>query len=216
MFISSHMTPSPVTIGPDLAVVTALELLERHDFRHLPVVDEANRLLGMVTDRDLRSAGPSSVLSTAEQELVLDRVKEARVGGIMSTDLVWLQLHSTLDDALLLFRRRRVGALPVVDDEERLAGIFSRGDLMAAYSVLFGLGEKGTTMVTLEDSGAGGDLAGLVAALEERRIRFTRLIRTEGDAGGPARIYLRISSFNLGPVRRLIRDAGFSLHQPGN
>ena len=215
MFISSHMTSSPVTIGPEQTVVAALELLEQHDFRHLPVVDGAGRLLGMVTDRDLRSACPSSVLSTSEQELVLDRVKGARVRAIMSTDLVRLHPDSTLDDALLLFRRRPVGALPVVDDQGRLEGIFSLTDLMNAYSRLFGLGEKGSALVALEDRADGGDLAGLVAALEKQGIRFTRLVRARGE-GGRARIYLRVSSLNMTLVHRVAREAGFALYLPAN
>ncbi len=213
MFIISHMTPSPVTIGPEQTVVAALELLEQHDFRHLPVVDGSGRLLGMVTDRDLRSACPSSMLSTPEQELVLDRVKDARVRAIMSTSLVRLHPDSTLDDALLLFRRRSVGALPVVDDGDMLAGIFSLTDLLNAYSRLFGLAEKESTLVALEDRADGGDMAGLVAALERSGIRFTQLVRTS-DGQGRGRIYLRVSSLGMKLVHRVIREAGYALYRP--
>ncbi len=214
MFITSYMTPSPVTIGPDETVVAALNLLEGHDFRHLPVVDGRRRLLGMVTDRDLRSACPSSVLSTSEQELILDRVKDTKVRQIMSTDLACLHPDSTLDDALLLFRRHRFGALPVVVEEERLVGILSLNDLMDAYSDLFGLGEKGSTLLALEVPGHDVALAGLVAVLEKNNIHCTRLVRTGGTGKDPARIYLRLSSYNMVLVRKLIRKAGFSLYQP--
>jgi len=214
MFIISYMTPSPVTIGPDETVVAAVDLLEGHDFRHLPVVDGMGRLLGMITDRDLRSACPSSVLSTSEQELILDRVKDTKVRQIMSTDLACLHPDSTLDDALLLFRHHRIGALPVVAEEERLVGILSLNDLMDAYSDLFGLGEKGSTLLALEVPGRGVALAGLVAVLEKNNIRCTRLIRTGGTGRDPARIYLRLSSCNMVLVRKLIRKAGFSLYQP--
>ncbi len=214
MYISFYMTLSPVTIGPDHPVVSALELLEQHDVRHLPVVDDEGRLLGMVTDRDLRSARPSSVLSSAEQELVLDRVKGALVHSIMSTDLVRLHPCSTLDDALLLFRRRRVGALPVVDSAGKVVGIFSLQDLMIAYSRLFGLGEKGSALVALEEPSDGGNLATLVATLEKRGIRFNRLVRTGHDASGGARIYLRVCSLNMALVQKAVEEAGFSLFTP--
>ncbi len=61
MFIHYHMTPEPVAMHPEETVAQAIEILEHHSFRHLPVVDEESVLLGMVSDRDLRSALPSTV-----------------------------------------------------------------------------------------------------------------------------------------------------------
>jgi acetoin utilization protein AcuB len=72
----------------------------------------------------------------------------------MSVDCVGLTPESTLDDALLLFDRDRMGALPVLDDG-RVVGIFSSRDLLAAYKELFGVGEKGSVLLAIEDDGHG-------------------------------------------------------------
>ncbi len=142
MYISRHMTKDPITISPAMNLPEARALLNDYLFRHLPVVDEQGTLVGMLTDRDLRSAYPSSVLSDSESRLVYERVEKTEVAEIMSTDCVSLAPDSTLDDALYLFEQDQLGALPVLEDGQ-VVGIFSIRDLTAAYKTSFGVGEKG-------------------------------------------------------------------------
>ena len=214
MFIQYSMTPEPVTISPDMLVTEAVNVLTEHRFRHLPVVDDENRLLGMVTDRDLRSACPSSVLGNEDRAHVMGLVGSTQVQSIMSKDFMVLQPVSTLDDALLLFKSRSVGALPVVDNQGRVVGIFSLNDLMAAYRRLFGLGEKGSVLMAIEDNDDPLALSRLVRALEEKQVQFTRLIRTEGKGKEPAMIYLRINTMNIRSVHRIVEEVGFTVHVP--
>jgi len=171
-------------------------------------------LLAMVTDRDLRSACPSSVLSHDDRAQVLEKVKETRVREIMSTDYVTLHPTSTLDDALLLFKTRSIGALPVVDDQNRVQGIFSLNDMMAAYRRLFGLGEKGSVLVAIEDAEDRPPLGVLVTALERENVVFTRLIRALGEGREPDMLYLRVNTMNIRSVHRIIEQAGFTVHLP--
>jgi len=215
MFVSYYMTPEPLTIAPEMSVVEAAELLRNRSFRHLPVVAENDVLQGMVTDRDLRSACPSSMLEEEERQKILDRVGTLPVRTIMSRDFVSLQPDSTLDDALLCFKTRSIGALPVVDSRERVVGIISLNDMMAAYRSLFGLGEKGSMLVSIEDSGDSDLLSRLVLALEQANITCTRLVRSAGVAGRePAAVYLRVNTFKLSSVHRIIEDAGCTLLLP--
>ena len=214
MFIQYSMTTDPVTIGPDLPVTETAAMLSREKFRHLPVVDKDGKLLGMVTDRDLRSACPSSMLNTKERERVLEKVKDITIRQIMSTDFVVLQPTATLDDALLLFKTRSIGALPVVDDKNTVVGIFSLNDMMAAYRRLFGLGEKGSVLVAIEDFGEQAELGTLVNALEKENVFFTRLIRAQGQGREPDMLYLRVNTMNIRAVHRIIEEAGFHVHIP--
>jgi acetoin utilization protein AcuB len=197
-----------------MPVTEAAVMLNRKNFRHLPVVDEGNRLLGMVTDRDLRSACPSSMLSSEERQQVLEKVKETKIREIMSTDFVSLQPTSTLDDALLLFKTRSIGAMPVIDNQGKVVGIFSLNDMMTAYRRLFGLGEKGSVLVAIEDGGGQVRLGDLVHALEKEKVPFTRLIRAEGQGREPAMLYLRVNTMNIRTVHRIIEETGFTVHVP--
>ena len=212
MYIRNHMSPEPTSIGPDATIAEARAILAPRTFRHLPVVDSDRRLVGMLTDRDLRSALPSSVLSPEAREAHLAVLDAQPVRAIMSTTLSSLHLDSTLDDALYLFERQRVGALPVLDHEERLVGIFSDRDLLRAYKNLFGLGERGSCLVVVEDDGQPRPLTRIVQALEEYNINFTRLLRpiTRPDSFSAALIYLRVNTFNITAVHRALSEAGFT------
>ncbi|GAB4345060.1 MAG: acetoin utilization AcuB family protein [Desulfobulbaceae bacterium] len=214
MYVHYYMTREPLTISPETRVGEAEKLLATRGFRHLPVVDGEGRLAGMVTDRDLRSALPSSLKGGDDREAELSRVREQPVSDIMSTRTMVLRTVSTLDDAMLFFEKRSVGALPVLDAEDRVVGILSFTDLMKAWKSLFGLGEKGAFIIGLE-ADPDRSLTPLVQALEEAGVPFSRLVRTDGSGREPAMIYLRVQTYNVRSVHAAIGKAGFRVHQPG-
>ncbi len=211
MYISRHMTSDPITVSPDMLLPEARSLLNDYHFRHLPVVDRLGMLVGMLTDRDLRSAYPSSVISDSERRLVYERVEKTTVSEIMSTDCVSVGTDSTLDDALFLFDRDQLGALPVLDDG-RVIGIFSNRDLNAAYKSLFGVGEKGAVLIGLQDDGSPNIMTRIVTLLEKEQIPFTRVLRIHNKNEGDT-IYLRINTFKIAAVLNLLEDGGFAVKQ---
>ena len=136
MFVTSFMSKTVTTVTPDVLLSQVKDLLSKGNFRHLPVIDDSGKLTGILTDRDLRSAYPSALMEENERIDYLKRFKEMRVEEIMTEATARLTLKSTLDDALLLFDRSKVGALPVVDDEQKVVGLLSIRDLLAAYKQL--------------------------------------------------------------------------------
>jgi acetoin utilization protein AcuB len=206
MYISRYMIREPLTATPEMPLPEARRLLNENHFRHLPVVDGGGKLVGMITDRDLRSAYPSSVLTESERQLVYERVEKATVADIMSVDCLSLTPESTLDDALLFFDRAGVGALPVLEDG-RVVGIFSSRDLLVAYKELFGVGEKGSVLLGIEDDGQGSLMTRIVTLLEYHEIPFTRVLRIQDEEKGN-RIYLRLNTFKIASVVHLLREAG--------
>jgi len=209
MYISRHMTTDPLTVHPTMLLPEARALLNDYQFRHLPVVDEKGELVGMLTDRDLRSAYPSSVLSDSESRLVYERVEQTEVSEIMSSECISLTPDSTLDDALFLFDRDRLGALPVLDNGQ-VVGIFSIRDLTSAYKLSFGLGEKGAVLIGINDDGSPTIMTRLVTLLEEEKIPFTRVLRIASKSEGGS-IYLRINTFKIAAVLNLLEENGFSV-----
>ncbi len=214
MFITQHMTRNPVTVSPETLLPAVREILKSGKFRHLPVVDAENHLVGIVTDRDLRSASPSSVLSGERLKACHADFDQTAVSAIMSRAFFTLNPMSTLDDALILLDREKIGALPVVDQEQRVIGMFSMRDLMGAYRRLFGLGERGSAMIVVEHDGKRKPLSRIAKVLEEHNIRFTRLIRTEAEGTAAERIYLRVNTYNISAVHQALGEAGFSVVLP--
>lgn len=206
MYISRFMVKEPLTATSDMKLPEARRLLNVNRFRHLPVVDCQGQLLGMITDRDLRSAYPSSMLSENERVAAYERIKDTTVADIMSVDCIGLTPESTLDDALLLLDRMKVGALPVLEGGQ-VVGIFSSRDLLTAYKELFGVGEKGSVLLGIEDDGEKGFLTRIVNLLEQHDIPFTRLLRFRDVENGD-RIYLRLNTYKIASVVNLLREAG--------
>lgn len=211
MYISRHMTSDPITVSPDMLLPEARSLLNDYHFRHLPVVDAQGMLVGMLTDRDLRSAYPSSVISDSERRLVYERVEKTAVSEIMSTDCVSVGTDSTLDDALFLFDRDQLGALPVLENG-RVIGIFSNRDLNAAYKNLFGVGEKGAVLIGVQDDGSPNIMTRVVTLLEKEKIPFTRVLRIHNKNDGDT-IYLRVNTFKIAAVLDLLEEGGFTIKQ---
>ncbi len=213
MFVTGFMTPNPLTISPETLVPEARKILKERHFRHLPVTDPEGHLLGIVTDRDIRSAYPSSILTGEERRKILEKVENSSVDTVMSTKLSSLNINSTIDDALILLERQNVGALPVLDDEGKVVGIFSIRDLMRAYGELFGLYEKGSALVSVR-AFEETDISRLVRVLENRGIPFTRVIRARdlsSNSPEEAMIHIRVQTMQLSSIKKVLREEGFQV-----
>lgn len=130
MKVEDVMTREPLTIGPDVPVRTARELMRDKAIRHLPVVDPTGRLLGMLTDRDLKHAAFMPALSE-QLGWPASRLKAPRVRDLMTWTVVTTTPDATLTQAGLTIFERRIGCLPVVA-EGRLVGILTDRDILKA------------------------------------------------------------------------------------
>jgi acetoin utilization protein AcuB len=137
MQVEQWMNRDVVTVGPDDSFRTAMRLIRQKGIRHLPVV-EGKRLVGIVTDRDLRQASPSGATSLGIHELhyILEKLT---VREIMAKQVVTIRPDQTVEEAALMLLAHRIGGLPVVQDGE-LAGIITETDLLQALLQLRGTG----------------------------------------------------------------------------
>lgn len=129
MNVSEIMTKEVVTLQEEQSLREALGLLQRHRIRHVPVVS-GTRLIGIVTDRDLKRATPS-LLSGIDRE-AFDRVlDETRVGQVMTRNPYTVTPSMSLKDAAKILIDQRFGALPVIE-AGKLIGIITETDLLKA------------------------------------------------------------------------------------
>jgi CBS domain-containing protein len=129
--VKERMSRNPVTIKPDDALKDAMWKMEHGHFRHLPVVDENNKLIGMLTDRDARLIRPSLVFvdkNDAAVQLWSIAVQQAAV-----FDPVRVKPEATLKEAAELMLRWHIGGLPVVDDHEKVVGMITYTDLLREF-----------------------------------------------------------------------------------
>jgi len=213
MYIYEYMTADPITISSATLLPEARQILNEYGIRHLPVIDSERRLIGIVTDRDLRSAYPSSVSSKPEAVLAFEQVLKTTVEDIMTTSCATLMPDDSIDDALMIFDCEKVGGIPIVSEENVVLGIFSLPDLTAAYSKLFGIAEEGSILVGVEDDGREHILSELVTLLDQNHIPLTRLIRLV-EKKGVAKIFMRITSLRPVEIYKLLKSKRFVLLEP--
>lgn len=213
MYISEYMTSDPITISSAVFLPEARRILNEFHIRHLPVVDRENKLVGIVSDRDLRSAYPSSVTSRGDKILAFEQVEKTTVADMMTTTCSTLGPDATLDDALLIFDRDKVGGIPVVSEDNVVLGMFSLLDLTAAYRKLFGMAEEGSVLIGIEDDDRDNILSELVILLEQNGILLTRLIRLV-EQNEVTKIFMRINSRKPVEVYKLLKSKGFNFLEP--
>ncbi len=127
MRVADIMTPNPVTVTPKNAIRTAINLMREGGFRRLPVVDRG-KVVGIITDRDLRRAAnsPYVVREKWYDNFVLDHIE---VGAVMTSDPITVSPDTNLAEATRLMREHKIGGLPVVKDGQ-LVGIITETDLL--------------------------------------------------------------------------------------
>jgi acetoin utilization protein AcuB len=137
MLVIERMTTQPVTIRGETLVQEALEVLQERQLRHLPVVDEDDSLVGIVSEKDLLRAKAGTP-----------------VGKIMTREVVTVTEYTALEEAARIMADHKISSLPVMRNG-RLVGIITETDLFRIFLELLGAREKGVrlTMLIPEEKG---------------------------------------------------------------
>ncbi len=149
--LSAVMTRGPATVEEAAPISDAAAEMAAGGFRHLPVVDAAGVLVGMISERDLRARLGTDVARFADAtvDVLAEPVLDA-----MTPDPVSLPPTATLAQALEVFADERVGAIPVVDDGDRPVGIVSYVDLLGMIRELSELAARHAAARAEERAGA--------------------------------------------------------------
>lgn len=130
MIANDIMTENPMTADDRMTIGEALELFQTLEVRHLPVVNPAGELIGMLSDRDLRNSNiPYTLQKSLEPEA--RRTDAIRLVDVMSSDVVSVTTEADVDEIIDLMLEHRVGALPVIEPSTgELVGIVSYVDVL--------------------------------------------------------------------------------------
>ncbi len=213
MFVSSSMVKKVVTIDKDRSVFEAQETMAAHNIRHLPVIDPENRVQGIITDRDIRSAMPYRLLKEPDRQEEREKLQTLTVGEIMSKNPKTISPMDTIQDALLLIQRAKVGAFPVVDDQGILKGILSVRDLLRAFINVMGIGEPGTLIGIIVEEKVG-QLKRIVDVITQENISFGSVLVARYWDEGKRAVFVYLLTNNVVRVKAKLRDMGFTLLDP--
>lgn len=213
MFVSERMSTDLITALPDLKIAEARNLMHERGIRHLPVVDEKGLLLGMVSDRDVRSAMPSTLLKKPDYEITLAKIMNFPIADIMSKEPVKIFVYYTIQDVLLVMRTFKVGAVPVVDDDGYLKGILSTRDLLAAFVDVMGIDEPGTLLCILSED-KQGQMKKIIDIVTDEKISLGSVLVSKSLEKHKKAIFPYLLTNNVIRVKERLLAAGFQLTNP--
>ncbi len=165
MLIRDWMTKKVYSITPNTSMMKASKLLKEHDISRLPVVDDQNRVVGIVSDRDIKEASPSKATTLDVHELYY-LLSEIKVKDIMTVDPYCARPLDTVESAAVTMIGKKIGGMPVVDDDGVLQGIITDSDIFEVLITITGV-RHGGVQFAFELPNTPGTLKPIVDALRD-------------------------------------------------
>lgn len=153
LLVENWMNPNVITVDADDSMLDATKLLKEHNIRHLPVL-EKGKLVGVITDRDLKRASPSDATSLEAHEL-LYLIANIKVREIMTRNPITVPYNFTIEEAAEILLQAKISGMPVVDKDGDVIGTITQTDLFKVLISLTGVGKKGVQFAFLLEDRAG-------------------------------------------------------------
>ena len=209
MYIDSIMHTDLITVSPETTLVQARDLIEEKQIDHLLVVNAKKKLVGIVSDRDLKQywASPATSLSTHELNYLLEKVV---VSMIMVKTVVTVSISTTIERAAYVMQQNRISALPVMDGDE-LVGIITSTDVMGVLLQAIGISDESVRLsIYVKDT--IGRLAEVADTLKDQNINIQSLFCwPENRHPGITQMVLRVAAQDGEKATATLNNKGFKV-----
>jgi acetoin utilization protein AcuB len=205
MLVKSWMTTDVITAGEDTPMMKASILIKEKKIRCLPVVNKRGKLVGIVTDNDLRDASPSkaTTLDMYELNYLLSTIN---LSSIMTKNLVFVKPDETIEFAAILMLENKISALPVINHNGSLVGIITQTDIFKALISITGIYTSGVQFgLSVEDR--PGSIREAADVIRSHGGRIVSILSTRELAEeGRHNVYIRTISLPEDKIRSLVRE----------
>ena len=171
MLIKDWMSKTPVTVKPATSIMKAAKLMKENGFRRLPVIDDDGRLVGIVSDRDIKEASPSKATTLDMHELYY-LLSEIKAGDIMTKTVITVGPDDTVEKAAVLMLRHNVGGMPVVDAKGLVVGVITDSDIFKVLVSITGV-LSGGIQLAFELPNVAGSLKTILDDIQRSTLRHT-------------------------------------------
>ena len=207
MFVANRMAKNPITVTPETKVDAARELMKKHRFRRLPVVDEDGRLVGFLSDRDIMRVSPSPATTLSRYEIT-SLLAKMRIEDIMQKNVVSVNEDATIEEAALIMYNHKIGGLPVISSVGVVVGVITETDIFKTFVDVMGL-THGKTRFTIADVGDKvGVVRDLAGAISDCGCNIDSLVTCQQEDGN-YEIVVRFDTADSDAVRRKLEEKGF-------
>jgi len=198
-----------ITVSPTTSLEDANILIKKKKIDHLPVIDGNGKLVGILSDRDLKQywASPATTLSKNELNYLIQQVI---VEMLMIKTVITISPETTVERAALIMQENDINALPVMEDNQ-LVGIITSSDVMDVLLSAIGISDDSVRLgVMVKDS--IGALANLSALLSKEQINIQSLFSwPEKGYGGIYQLVMRIPKGDGEKAIKVLSDSGYKV-----
>ncbi len=206
MFVFERMIKNPITISVNAVAKQALDLMQKHNLKVLPVMEKGN-LVGVLAKEDIMG------------QFLCDnkgcRYKEnTPIEDIMTKRVYTVKENDYIEKAVLLLKERRISTIPVLDKDERLVGIITRTDVYNAFLDTLGVDNPGTRIYVVLPNYIG-EIAKVTNIINAGAISLEAAsifdIKEENAKG----LIVKVKEKNVDRLVKTMKDAGIDVRDVG-
>lgn len=203
MLVRKWMSKNPIVIEESASLSDAINLLKEKKIRRLPVLKK-DRLVGIISDRDLKEAAPSKVTSLDIWELhyLMSKIK---VKAVMTKNPITVTPDTTLERAAILMFDNKIGGLPVVNKEGILAGILTEQDVFKALINITGA-RLAANRISIVIADVPGSIKEVMDIMRKHNFKYNSILSThEGIPEGYREVLIRFQAED-DELKKILKD----------
>jgi len=202
MLVKNWMNSDFVTVREDDSMQEAIRLLKEYPVELLPVMNK-KKLVGVITDRDLKKASASDATSLDTHE-VLYLISKIKIKDIMSKGPITVHYEFTIEETAQLLMNRSISGAPVVDDDDRVIGIISKTELFKVLISLTGVEAKRGMQFAFKVEDRPGSIKDVADIIRKHGGRMESILSTHKDVPeGYRKVFIRMYDIDRGKIQQL-------------
>ncbi|BAC14178.1 acetoin utilization AcuB family protein [Oceanobacillus iheyensis] len=209
MLVEEIMKTEVITLPPKATINDALQLLQLHKIRHIPIVNDDFQVIGIVSDRDVRDASPSTFFEQPDIGILNNTID-----SIMTKQVITIHPMDFVEEIAAIFYDREIACLPVVSNN-RLIGIVTEKDMLYTLIQLTGTHVQ-SSLVEVKVPDQPGILPEVAAIFGKRKINIVSVLIYPYKDPDYKILVFRVKTLNPMPIIQDLREAGYPLLWPNN
>lgn len=201
MLVKNWMTKDVITINADDSMSDATKMLKEHHISRVPVMKNG-KLVGIVTDRDLKRASASDASSLEIHELLF-LLSKIKAKDIMTKNPITVPMDFTVEETAEILMKNKISGVPVVDEKKQVVGIITQNDIFKALISLTGISRRGIMFgLTVEDRpGSIKEVTDIIRKYDGRMVSI--LSSYDRVEKGYRRVYIRFYGIDRSKLLQL-------------
>lgn len=207
MIIKDWMTKDVITVDPETSMMRAAKVMKEKGIRRLPVVDEKGKVLGMLSDRDVKEASPSKATTLDVHELYY-LLSEIKVKNIMTPNPITIRESETVVKCAAMMHDKKISGIPVLNDKDELVGIMTQNEVYRVLLSITGIYHGGIQM-GLKLSDQRGTLKEVLDCLRGHKARVISVLTSYDKVEeGQRQVFIRIMDMDKSVLNELQKELG--------